>query len=100
MQKYKIRIYGTAKKDLMDIIDYINKHSSKSAIRQYDNIIETIGSLETMPERCPLLKDNLLRLRGYRMLLVDNYVVFYVIAGNIVQIRRILYGGRKYEWLL
>ena len=100
MQKYNIKIFSAAKKDLTDIIDYINTLSPQSAIHQYDNIIEKIGSLESMPERCPLLKDNLLRIRGYRMLIADNYIVFFIIAGNTVQIRRILYGGRKYDWLL
>jgi len=100
MQKYNIKIFSAAKKDLMDIVDYINTLSPQSAMHQYDNIIEKIGSLESMPERCPLLKDNLLRIRGYRMLIADNYIVFFIIAGNTVQIRRILYGERKYDWLL
>jgi len=53
-----------------------------------------------MTERCPLLKDTQLRLKGYRGLVVDNYIVFYVVKNNIVQIRRIIYRKRYYEWLL
>ena len=35
-----------------------------------------------------------------RGLSVDNYTVFFKIKGNTVQIRRILYGARNYEFLL
>ena len=97
---YKIKIYKTAQQDLREIVDYLNTLCHSSAIMYYDLIIEKIGSLTKMPERCALLKDTGLRLRGYRALLVDKYMVFYVIKGDTVQIRRILYGRRQYEWML
>ena len=100
MGKYNIKIYSVAKKDLLDIIDYINTLSTTASIKQYDSIVERIGSLAQMPERCALAKDNNLRLRGYRVLVVDNYLVFFVIIGNTVEIRRIIYGKRNYSWLL
>jgi toxin ParE1/3/4 len=100
MGKFKIRIYKSAVKDLEDIIDYVNTLSPEAALRQYEHIISQIGSLNEMPERCALLKDPHLRLKGYRTLIVDNYLVFFVVKGNTVQIRRILYGRRNYEWLL
>jgi hypothetical protein len=50
-----------------------------------------------MPERCPLAKDIQLRLRGYRTLLINNYIVFFVISGKTVEIRRILYARLQYE---
>jgi hypothetical protein len=53
-----------------------------------------------MPERCPLAKDTQLRMRGYRTLLVKNYIVFYVINGKTVEVRRILFARRQYEELL
>ena len=100
MAKFEIRIFKSAQHDLEDIVDYINTLSSTAAIKQYDNLIEKIGSLAEMPERCAFLKDTNLRLKGYRSLVVDNYLVFFVIKNDTVQIRRILYGKRNYEWLL
>jgi len=100
MGKYNIRIYKSAIRDLEDIVEYINTLSQDAAIHQYDNIIQKIESLNEMTERCPLLKDTQLRLKGYRGLVVDNYIVFYVVKNNIVQIRRIIYRKRYYEWLL
>lgn len=101
MEKYKVIIFPAAKQDLMEIIEYLNTLSSGVAIRQYDEIVEKIGSLSEMPTRCPLLKSNELRNKGYRALVVNNYLVFFIISsGNTVEIRRILYGRRQYECLL
>lgn len=97
---YKIRIYKAAKRDLMDIIEYINTLSEQTALNQYDRIIKKISSLKEMPERCSMLRDDQLRIKGYRALIVDNYMVFYVVKGDTVQVHRILYGKRNYEWLL
>lgn len=100
MERFEIKIYPSAKRDLTYIIEYLNTLSPDAALRQYDHIIEKISVLSELPERYPLLKDTQLRLKAYRMLIVDNYLVFYVVKGNTVQIRRILYGRRKYEFLL
>ena len=53
-----------------------------------------------MPERYPRPKDLALAAKGYRYLAVKNYLVFYVVSGDTVQIRRILYGHRDYLSLL
>ena len=100
MEKYEIKIFPAAQDDLRDIVDYLNTLSPDAAIRYYDLIIEKVGTLTTMPECCPLVKDTQLRLRGYRRLVVKNYIVFYVISGKTVEIRRILYARRQYEALL
>lgn len=100
MEEYNIKIFPLAKQDLLDIIDYLNTLSPQAAIRHYDSIIEKIGSLNVMPNRCPMIKLHQLRQRGYRVLIVDNYSVFFVVNKNTVEVRRILYGRRKYEWFL
>lgn len=100
MESYKVMIYPAAKQDLMDIIDYLNTLSPDVALRYYDQLTEEIASLSHMPERCPRPRDLALAAKGYRCLLVKNYLVFYVIAEDTVQIRRILYGRRDYSSLL
>ncbi len=100
MAKYKVIIFPAAKQDLTDIIEYLNTLSLEAAIKQYDEIVQKINRLSEMPTRCPLLKTNELRHKGYRALLVNNYLVFFIISGdNTVEIRRILYGRRQYEFL-
>ncbi|MGI5880278.1 MAG: type II toxin-antitoxin system RelE/ParE family toxin [Syntrophomonadaceae bacterium] len=99
MGKYKVKIYPAAKRDLNDIVNYLNTLSPKAAIRYYDLLVDKIGSLVEMPERCPFVRDVALKAKGYRYLIVDSYLVFFAIKGDTVQIRRILYNKRQYEWL-
>ena len=100
MGKYKIKIYSNAKIDLKDIVSYLNTLSPQAAIRYYDLLVEKIGSLAEMPERCSFVRDVALKAKGYRCLIVENYSVFFVVKADTVQIRRIIYGKRNYEWLL
>ena len=100
METYKVKIYPAAKQDPLEIIDYLNTLSREAALRYYDLLTEEIASLATMPERYPRPKDLALAAKGYRYLAVKNYLVFYVVSGDTVQIRRILYGHRDYLSLL
>ena len=100
METYKIRIFPTAKQDMEDVIAYLNTLSPDAALRYYDLLVEEIASLAKMPERRPRPKDLALAAKGYRYLIVKNYLVFYVVAGDTVQIRRILYARRDYQSLL
>ena len=100
MERYKIKIFPAAQNDLRDIVAYLNTLSPDAAIRYFDLILEKAESLTSAPERCPMAKDTQLRLRGYRTLLVKNYILFYVVNGDTVEIRRILYARRQYEGLL
>ena len=100
MGQFKVVILRPAREDISEIIGYLNSLSPQTALRYYDLLVERIGSLSDMPERCPLARDIQLRLRGYRFLAVENYLVFFVVVGDTVQIRRILYARRQYESLL
>lgn len=100
MAKYKVKIYPAAKMDLNDIVSYLNTLSPQAAIRYYDLLVEKISSLVEMPERYPFVRNIALKAKGYRYLIVENYLVFFVVKGDKVQIRRILYNKRQYNGLL
>lgn len=100
METYKMKIFPTAKQDLEEVIGYLNTLSPDAASKYYDLLVEEIASLSKMPERCPKPKDLALAAKDYRYLIVKNYLVFYVIIGDTVQIRRILYARRDYRALL
>ena len=100
MEQYDVKIFPAAKRDLIEVVDYLNTLSPDAAIRYYDLIIAEAATLTTMPARYPLAKDAKLRLRGYRLLPVKNYIIFYRIKGKVVEIRRILYAKRHYENML
>lgn len=100
MERYEVKIYPAAQQDLREIVDYLNTLSPSAALRYYDKLTQEIASLSTMPERCPRPRDLALAAKGYRYLIVENYLIFYVVSGGTVQIRRILYGRRDYRALL
>ena len=100
METYKIRIFPTARQDMEDVIAYLNTLSPDAALCYYDLLVDEIASLAKIPERCHRPKDLALAAKGYRYLIVKNYLVFYVVVGDTVQIRRILYVRRDYQLLL
>ena len=95
-----MRIYPAAERDLLEIVEYLNTLSPQAALKNYDLLTEQIASLSFMPERCPRPKDLALIAKGYRYLIVKDYLVFYKVVGDTVQIHRILYGRRDYQALL
>ena len=95
----------------MDANSAIGFCKDQKTVSQKLNILKQLGlgyltpgeetpSLSNMPERCPKPKDLALAAKGYRYLIVKNYLVFYVIVGDTVQIRRILYARSDYRSLL
>ena len=100
MEKYKVLIFPSAEQDLAEIVDYLNTLSPDVALRYYDLLVEEIASLGQMPNRCPKPRDLALAAKGYRYLIVKDYLVFYVVSGNTVEIRRIVYGRRDYQSFL
>lgn len=100
MEKYKLLIFPSARQDLQDIVDYVNELSPDAAVKLYDEIVKKIGFLSQMPLRRPLIKNPALRAKSYRVLAVNNFPVFFVVKERIVEIRRILYSRRQYEFLI
>lgn len=98
MSEYYIKITATAKNDLYEIAKYISKEllESKVAKQVIYNIDNKILSLETMPLRNGLVNDGRLALQGIRKMLIDNYIVFYIVdeQQKIVLVTRILYSRR------
>ena len=100
MEAYKIKIFPSAQRDLQEIVEYLNTLSREAALRTYDRIVSEISSLSTMPLRYPRPRDLPLAAKGYRYLGVGNYLVFFIVTGDTVQIHRILYAKRDYSRLL
>ena len=99
MEAYKVVIFPSAQRDLQEI-EYLNTLSKDAALRYYDQIVSEIASLSSMPLRYPHPRDLPLAAKGYRYMNVRNYLVFYIVSGDTVQIHRILYARRDYSRLL
>ena len=88
----------TARQDLRDIYEYIAYTLLVPSVARdmAERIMETVRTLEVMPERNPLYKDEPWHSMGVRFVPVRNYLVFYTIntTTETVSIVRIMYGGR------
>lgn len=98
--KYDIEYLPIAERDLIDIFDYIRQDNPSAAVIFINKIDKGISQLELFPKMGSVPKDDRLSRKGYRMLVVEDYLVFYVFLDDIVEIRRILHGSRKYSFLL
>jgi toxin ParE1/3/4 len=96
----EIRYLATAAKDLDVIFDYIMKDKPSAAASLIDEFDRSISRLSFNPGLGVIPKDDRLKNRGYRILIVRKYLVFYVVKGKVIQIRRILHGARQYSFLL
>jgi toxin ParE1/3/4 len=70
-----------------------------AAARRIALIDEVIQSLKKNPARFALARDNYLASKGYRMIVVKNHLVFFIIREEVktVSVMRVLYGRR--DWL-
>jgi toxin ParE1/3/4 len=97
---YHIEYLPAAQADLEEIFAYILDDDPTAAAQFIDRIDSIISQLARFPLLAPVPKDPRLQYLGYRMLVVDNYLVFYVVKDQVVEIRRILHGSRRHTFLL
>ena len=99
-KKFEISYLSIAVSDLEEIIAYIRVDSPKAAYKMVERINESISRLQYFPESGTIPRDKRLKKLGYRIIVVDNYLIFYAIKDNVVEIRRVLHGMRNYKFLL
>jgi toxin ParE1/3/4 len=100
MPKYDVRYLSPAEKDLLDIFAYLRQDSPRTAAAFIGKIDKAIGRLASHPFLGAVPKDDRLAELGYRILVVDKILVFYVAKPPVVQIRRLLHGARRFAFLL
>jgi len=90
--------------DLDEIFAYIvgELQAPDAAFCLIDAIEASILKLSEFPYKYPVTRDAILAHKGYRMMPVENFAVFYFVNDEqqIVSIRRVLYGKRNFKWLL
>ncbi|MFV0364509.1 MAG: type II toxin-antitoxin system RelE/ParE family toxin [Suipraeoptans sp.] len=101
MINYQIRITSAAERDIAHATDYIELalKNPQAADNLLDEVEHQITALTQLPEKFPLVEDELLASWGIRFTLVNNYLAFYVIdhGEQQVNIVRVLYG--KSNWV-
>ena len=102
MVNYKIKIMQIAQDDLKTIVAHIRIDDPDDAIRMYENIKASIGRLAEFPLIGPMPLDRKIAEQGYRMIVVDPYLVFYILVmeDNTVEVHRVLHCKQDFPSIL
>ena len=100
MDKYSVKLYQKAFADLDGIFAYIalEKQSPENAQGQTDRIWKALKSLDTFPQSHQERTEGKYAGRGYRQLLIDNFIAIFKIneKEKIVHVITIQYQGRDF----
>jgi toxin ParE1/3/4 len=99
---YKVIYYPVAMDDIINILDYISIDNPPAAVELMNKIDESIKFLSEFPYKGAIPKDFHLKSKKYRMLIIDSYIVFYIVNEtlSVVQIMRVLSSRQNYSSLL
>ena len=98
--KYIIRYLPVAVDDLISIFDWIASDSPDRGADFIGKIDQRIGSLKMNPFLGRVPRDEKLKNSGYRLLVIESYLVFYVIRAKTVEIHRAVHGSRRLDDIL
>jgi len=99
MPKYNIQYLPLAEEDLDSIIDYVLADEPLNALSLLEKFNESISELSDFPYLGSIPRDEQIARMNYRVLVVESYLVFYVFVNDTIEIRRIINGRRKYDFL-
>ena len=96
--KYKIRFLPDAKDDLKIIKQYLNQFYPGTTGRFIDLLKKHISRLKDFPLSCPVYEDD----NDYRKLVVNEYLVFYMVneKDHFIDVHHIFHGSRNIKQLL
>ena len=104
MKEYEVILETTAILDLYSILDYISEilKQPETARRIFLSIQEKVMTLNLMPARHSVVRDEPYATLGVRMMPVKNYIAFYLIDETQLEVHilRILYKRREWQNLL
>ncbi|SPF37434.1 Addiction module toxin, RelE/StbE family [Candidatus Desulfosporosinus infrequens] len=102
MANYKIKIMQIAQDDMKAIVAHIRIDVPETAIKMYEKIKSSIAKLADFPFMGPVPLDKKVAEQGYRMIVVDPYLVFYILVteDNTVEIHRVLHGKQDFSHTL
>ncbi|MHB8077031.1 type II toxin-antitoxin system RelE/ParE family toxin [Desulfosporosinus fructosivorans] len=101
---YSLKFTPKASEDLEQIYSYISEKlfAENTADNLLVRIENTIMRLKDFPYSCSFVLEESLKNRGYRKLVLDRYIAFYLVdeMEKQVVIVRVLYGAQNYQNVL
>lgn len=99
---YQIKYLPVARRDLQDIVDYIafDLEVPEIAIKMLTTLETNILSLKENPFRGSIYTSSRKHNCQYRKLFVKNYLIFYLVLEDTVEIQRVFYNRRSMDRLI
>lgn len=101
-RRYKLRYLPLFSSDLREIVDYIayQLHNPAAAEDLLDAVENAIFERASCAEAFEPYRSKSERSQVYYRIYVKNYTIYYVVEGDTMEIRRILYNKRNTSSLL
>ena len=99
---YELRFLPLFEEDLNEIVDYITYHLRNPIAA--DKLVDAVET--AIQERLPNAEafepyhSSGERQYPYYWIRVKNFMIFYVVIDNVMEVRRILYGRRNWKKIL
>ena len=100
--KYNLSFLPIFQEDLYEVTDYITNtlKNPGAAHRLLDDIEFAISKRLEIPLSFPKYQSSKLRKQVYYRINVRNFSIFYVVIGNTMEVRRLLYAKKNIDELL
>ncbi len=103
MKKYKITYTDKAKKDLREIVFYIDKtlDAYVTAMNMFESLTKKIEEISNNPYIYPLFKDSR-NINNVRKAIIKKHLIFYIISeeSKEIIIVRIMNGRRNWKRII
>lgn len=95
--KYRVRTLARFQANLLQITDYITNvlGNASAADRLVDHVVSSIRKRAENPLSFEAVQSVRDRQHPYYRIYVDNYIVFYVVIDDVMEVRRLVYKGRN-----
>ena len=102
MKRYKLSFLPLFESDLIKITDYITNHlnNPEAALQLVDDIETAINRRLETPLAFAPYPTSKNRLYPYYRIKIRDFSVFYVVIGDTMEVRRVLYTKRNIDNLL
>lgn len=102
MKSYKLRYLPLFYDDLLEAASYISERldNPRAAEKLVSDVEKAILERAEMPLSFEPYRSQKPRKDTYYRIYVGNYTIFYVVLGDIMEVRRILYSARDIDRLL
>lgn len=94
----KVVITAFARANLRDIARYIRQNNPKRAATFVNELLDRCAELANAPEAFALVPGH--EPHGIRRRPYGNYLIFYRVGGNRIEVLHVLHGAQAYERIL